>query len=137
MSPRQSHSLRMICALLFLVFSGGCISSSLRAQNAPEVPVVDGGLGGCRADFTVKDGAGKPIYNAKIHTLIKYGFFNKRKSELQVGTNSDGKASVTGLPNMPKTPIEFSIKSGTVETTVTDDPSNNCKVSFDVTLKIE
>jgi hypothetical protein len=132
MPPRQRQPIRFLCPLLLLVLCGG-----LLAQNAPEVPVVDGGLGGCRADFTVKDGAGKPIYNAKIHTLIKYGFFNKRKSELQVGTNSDGKASITGLPAVPKTPIEFSIKSGTVETTVTDDPSNNCKASFDVTLKVQ
>ena len=128
----SSRWLRFLCPLAFLVLSG-----SLLAQSAPEVPTVDGGLGVCRADFTVKDGAGKPIFNAKVHMTIKYGFFSKRKTELEVGTNSDGKASVTGLPGEPKRPIEFSIKSGTVETTVTDDPSNNCKATFDVTLKVQ
>jgi hypothetical protein len=132
MSTRQCQPLRFLCPLVLLALCGG-----LFAQNAQEVPKTDGGLGACRADFTVKDGTGKAIYNAKIHTLIKYGFFNKRKTELEVGTNSDGKASITGLPNVPKTPIEFSIKSGTVETTVTDDPTNNCKASFDVTLKVQ
>jgi len=53
-----------------------------------------------------------------------------------VGTNSDGKASVTGLPSLPKRPLEFSIKSGTVEKAVTDDPSENCNAKFDVTLAV-
>jgi hypothetical protein len=125
------RSIRFFCPTLFLVLCG-----ALAAANSPEIPVVDGGLGSCRADFTVKDGAGKPIYNAKIHVTIKYGFLSKRKAELEVGTNSDGKASVTGLPNLPKKPLEFSIKSGTVEKTVTDDPSDNCNATFDVTLSV-
>jgi len=116
----------------FLFLCGGVL-----AAQSPETPVVDGGLGSCRADFTVKDGSDKPVYNAKIHVTIKYGFLSKRKTELEVGTNSDGKASVTGLPNAPKRPLEFSIKSGTVEKTVTDDPSDNCNAKFDVTLKVQ
>jgi hypothetical protein len=120
-----------LCGILLLVLCGGLI-----AADSPEVPVVDGGLGSCRADFTVKDGSGKPIYNAKISVTLRYGFWSKRKTELEVGTNSDGKARVTGLPNSPKKPLEFSIKSGTVSTTVTDDPSENCNAAFDVTLTV-
>lgn len=131
MQSGQVRSLRFLCLTLLLVLCG-----SLVAANSPEVPVVDGGLGSCRADFTVKDGSDKPIYNAKIHVTIKYGFLSKRKAELEVGTNSDGKASVTGLPNSPKKPLEFSIKSGTVEKTVTDDPSENCNAKFEVTLTV-
>ncbi len=125
------RSIRILCPTFLLVLCG-----SLLAANTPDIPVVDGGLGSCRADFTVKDGSGKPIYNAKIHVTIKYGFLNKRKAELEVGTNSDGKARVTGLPNLPKKPLEFSIKSGTVEKTVIDDPSDNCNATFDVTLTV-
>ncbi|HYL84120.1 MAG TPA: hypothetical protein VE263_07805 [Candidatus Angelobacter sp.] len=129
---RKHPFIRLLGPSLFLFLAGGLI-----AADSPEIPVVDAGLGSCRADFTVKDGSAKPIYNAKVHTIIKYGFWSKRKTDLEVGTNSDGKASVTGLPNLPKKPIEFSIKSGTVETTVTDDPSDNCKATFDVTLKVQ
>jgi hypothetical protein len=82
----------------------------------------------------VKDGSDKPLFNAKISLTIKYGFLSKRKSQVEVGTNSDGKASVTGLPALPKKPLEFSIKSGDVTTTVTDDPSANCNATFNVTL---
>ncbi|HET8926135.1 MAG TPA: hypothetical protein VFN26_24335 [Candidatus Acidoferrum sp.] len=131
MRVHQALSLRFLSPVLFLALCGGLV-----AANSPEVPVVDGGLGSCRADFTVKDGSGKPIYDAKIHVTIKYGFFSKRKTELEVGTNSDGKARFTGLPNFSKKPLEFSIKSGTVSTTVTDDPSDNCTASFDVTLTV-
>jgi hypothetical protein len=127
----QVCSIRFFGAALLLVLCGG-----LLAQNAPEVPVVDGGLGSCRADFTVKDGSGKPIYDAKIQVTIKHGFWNKRKAELEVGTNSDGKARVTGLPDLPKKPLEFTIKSGTVSKSVTDDPSENCNATFDVTLTV-
>jgi hypothetical protein len=131
MGVRQVRSIRFLGLSLFLAVCGGFI-----AANSQEVPVVDGGLGSCRADFTVKDGSEKPIYNAKIHVILKYGFLSKRKTELEVGTNSDGKARVTGLPNLPKKPLEFTIKSGTVSTTVTDDPSDNCNATFNVTLTV-
>ncbi len=110
------RTILLLCALLALILNGGPASA-----DSPEVPVVDAGLGSCRADFTVKDGSDKPLYNAKISLTIRYGFLNKRKSEVEVGTNSDGKARVTGLPNLPKRPLDFLIKSGDLSATVTDD----------------
>lgn len=136
---------QILCSTVLFFLSGALAAAqspspaqapSQPAPQPPEVPVVDGGLGACRADFTVKDGSGKPLYDAKVHIIIKYGFFSKRKTELEVGTNSDGKARVTGLPSMPKKPLEFTIKSGTVSTSVTDDPSTNCNAVFDVTLTV-
>jgi len=106
------------------------------ANNSPEIPVVDGGIGPCGADFHVTDEAGKAIYNAKIHVTLKYGIFNARKTELEVGTNGDGKARFTGLPETPKKPLQFEIKSGTVSKSVTDDPSTNCSAAYDVTLSV-
>src|SRR5947209_14259644 len=108
MSRMRSWPARTIllpCALLVFILNGGPTTA-----DSPEVPVVDAGLGSCRADFTVKDGSDKPLYNAKISLTIRYGFLNKRKSEVEVGTNSDGKARVTGLPNLPKRPLDFLIK---------------------------
>ncbi len=84
----------------------------------------------------MKDEAGKPIYNAKVNVAIKSGFLNRKKTELEVGTNSDGKARVTGLPNLPKKPLEFQIKSGTVFKAITDDPSTNCTAVYEVTLSV-
>ncbi len=127
----QVRPILFLCAILVLILRGGPITA-----DSPEVPVVDAGLGSCRADFIVKDGSDKPIFNAKISVTIKYGFLNKRKSELEIGTNSDGKARISGLPDLPKKPLEFSIKSGNVSTTVTDDPSTNCNAVFNVTLTV-
>jgi hypothetical protein len=131
MRARQARSMRFLWVTVFL---GLC--SPVVANNPLEVPVVDGGIGSCRADFTVKDGEGKPIYNAKIAVTLRYGFFNKRRTALEVGTNGDGKARLIGLPDSPKKPLEFQIKSGTVSKSVTDDPSTNCNAVFDVTLSV-
>lgn len=106
------------------------------AQQTQDVPKIDGGVGACRADFTVRDGEKKPIYNAQISVQLRYGFMNMRKTDLQVGTNSDGKARFTGLPNFPKKPLAFHIKSGTVSKTVTDDPETNCNAVYDVALTV-
>src|SRR6266851_3364286 len=127
----QVRPILFLCAILVLVPFGGPFGA-----DSPEVPVVDAGLGSCRADFLVKDSAGKPIFNAKVSLTIKYGFLNKRKTQVEVSTNSDGKARVTGLPSLPKKPLEFFIKSGTVSATVTDDPETNCNAVFEVTLTV-
>jgi hypothetical protein len=127
----QVRPILFLSAIFIFVPLGAAV-----AEDAPEVPVVDAGLGSCRADFLVKDSAGKPIFNAKVGLTIKYGFLNKRKTQVEVGTNSDGKARVTGLPNLPKKPLEFSIRSGTVSTSVTDDPEANCNAVSEVTLKV-
>ena len=131
MALKHIRILRTICALAFLA-----ISAATLATNPPDVPSVDGGIGTCRANFTVKDGTNKPIYNAQIEVLIRYGFMNMRKTDLQVGTNSDGNARFTGLPNFSKKPLLFHIKSGTVSKTITDDPNTNCNASYDVILTV-
>ena len=61
---------------------------------------------------------------------------NMRKTDLQVSTNGDGKARFTGLPNFPKKPLEFHIKSGTISKTIADDTSTNCNATYDVVLTV-
>ena len=117
----------LICAPLLIPGSG-------RATDKTEVATVDAGLGACRADFTVKDGAGRPIYGAKINVSIKYGFLNKREIDLEDATNSDGKALFTGLPNFPKKPLDFTVSNGSASKTVTDDPFAICRAVFEVIL---
>lgn len=106
------------------------------AQVTPAMPEIDGGIGACTADFTVRDGDNKPIYDAQISVELRYGFLNKRRTDLQVGTNSAGRAKFTGLPNFPKKPLEFTIKTGTVSKIVTDDPNNKCNATFDVVFSV-
>jgi outer membrane lipoprotein-sorting protein len=124
------------CVLLLLVACGAALATHQSENAQSQIATVDAGLGSCRADFTVKDGAGKPLYGAKITTAIKYGFMNKRESDLEDATNSAGQARFIGLPNVPKKPIDFVVASGTVSKTVTDDPTGNCNAVFEVTLTV-
>src|SRR5260370_40345488 len=131
MRSKKMLSLAFLCAIDFL-----SAYAPLLANNSPEVPVVDGKVGSCKADFTVKDEAGKPIYNATIKVTLKYGLFNKRRMDLEIGTNGDGKARIICLPNSPTKPLAFQLTSGTVSQSVEDDPSTNCNAVYDVTLSV-
>jgi len=102
---------------------------------AADVPKISADLGSCSADFHVVDGTGKPIYNARVHTLVRSGAFGIHKLDLEIRTDSDGRASVINLPEVPKRPIVFDISNGSATTTLPYDPTQQCKAKFDVTLK--
>ena len=133
----RSRLARIVVAfwMLFAVFLCTAGVPSL-AGSPSEVPSISAGLGTCTADFTVVDAASKPMFNAKIHVKFAYGFMSKRNTELQVGTDSNGKAHVEGLPNkLKKPPLEYTIQSGDLTKTVTNDPAADCHPHFDVTLQ--
>ena len=115
----------------FLCLAG----AQLLAGNPADVPTISGGMGPCTADFTVIDASSKPVFDAKIHVKVKYGFMSKRDTDLQVGTNNDGKAHIEGLPDkLKKPPMEFTISHGDATKSVTNDPAANCHPTFAVTL---
>jgi hypothetical protein len=95
--------------LLFPALSG-------RTQTAEiPVPSVDAALGPCSADFTVTDRNFHPLYNAQIHVHFKYGLWGIKRMDLQIGTNSAGKARVKGLPaKLRHPPLDFVITYGSV-----------------------
>ena len=113
-----------------LLFAG----LSLAPAHAADVPVIKGELGPCSADFTVTDSASKPLYDAKIHISVRHGFMNKRKSDLEIGTNSDGKARVEGLPGKVKRPLEFQIRHEQRVQSLTHDPAADCHANITVVL---
>ena len=118
-------------ATFFLCVAG---AQSL-AGNPADVPTISGGMGPCTADFTVVDTSNKPVFDAKIHVKVKYGFMSKRDTDLEVGTNNDGKAHVEGLPaKLKKPPLEYTIQSGGLTQTVTNDPAADCHPTFNVTM---
>ncbi len=106
---------------------------AISQQKAPEVPVVDAGAGACWVDFSVKQHDGKPVYNAKIHVQVRYGMVHK--TDVEVGTNYDGKARISGLPQkVRKPPLTFDVRKANAITAVTHDPASNCHASYDVVL---
>ena len=100
-----------------------------------DAPKVSADLGACTADFHVTGADAKPIYNARIHTLIKYGAFGARKTDLEVRTDSNGQASVVALPNYSKKPITFEISNGSMNQIVQFVPTLQCHAKYEITLK--
>ena len=100
----------------------------------PELSVIDARLGSCAADFTVKDASDAPLYAATVHVRIRYGFLGLKRMDLEVGTNSEGKARVAGLPGGAK-PLTYDISKADRKTTVEQNLSTNCQATYAISLK--
>ncbi len=110
-------------------------TQSQQAADAKQIPVVDGNAGPCSVEFTVTDGQGHPVYAANIDVHIAYGFMGVHKLDLQVGTNFDGKASFTGLPQKVKGgTMYFRASQGERTGSAFYDPTNNCTASEGIFL---
>ncbi len=131
------NSFRTLLACLVLLCAGpiALSQSASPAVDPHSIPVVDGGLGPCTADFVINDGAGSPVYAAKVKVHIAYGFMSAHKLDLEVGTNADGKARFTGLPNRLKRGLFFQADEGDRTGNAFDDPSNTCKAQFTIALQ--
>jgi len=131
--------MKSIARLIAFLFLAATLSlSALAADDSQpkiEVPKIDAGLGACYANFKVTDGNGKPIYDAKIHTLIRTGLFGIKKTDLQIGTNSNGLAKITGLPDYTKRAVNFEISKDGKTKSVPFEPGMNCHPVVDVELK--
>jgi hypothetical protein len=96
--------------------------------------ILKAGLGGCSADFSVKDSDGKPVYDATIHVRVRYGMWGVKRADLEVGTNSDGKARIEGLPDKAK-PMAYDVQKRAQKATAEQDVSDHCHETYDITLK--
>jgi ABC-type Fe3+-hydroxamate transport system substrate-binding protein len=141
LSNRSTRFTLLLRLILLTALAAICASASALAQtNAAQpdpkaVPVIDGGIGPCTADFIITDASGAPVYAAKVNVHIAYGFASVRKLDLQVGTNIDGKARFTGLPDRIKHGIYFHASEGNRIGEAFDDPANSCKAQFTITLR--
>lgn len=132
---RRSFSAFVFVLLAFIVAGPLAVWSQSKSHTpSPVIPTVDAGLGNCSAFFTVVDGEQKPIYNVKISVTFRYGFFNFRKQDLVVYTNSDGQGRFQGLPTAVKKPLVFSFQIGDRQKSVTDDPGVTCTSKETVVL---
>ena len=99
------------------------------------IPVIDGAIGTCSANFIVTDDNAAPVYDAKIRVHIAYGFMYVRKMDLEIGTNIDGKARFTGLPARTKDGLVFQASKSDRAGTAFVDPSTTCKADLTVVLQ--
>lgn len=129
---KNAGMLTVITSALFVMLPGHGFTTQKQV-----VPVVDGHLGRCTADFTVTDKDKNPLYDAKIDVSLRYGFLGLRRMSLQVGTNSEGRARVAGLPDKPDKEFLFKITSGMLSDSVLMNTSDECNAEFDVALEEE
>jgi hypothetical protein len=127
--------MKRILALILLAVSISAFPQAPAAPDPKAVPVIDGAVGPCSADFLVTDPDGKPVYAASIKIHIAYGFMYVRKLDLEVGTNSDGKARFTGLPDRTKRGLFFEASAADLSAETFDDPATTCKTQLTVTLR--
>ena len=118
--------------LLALVLTAPALAQT---PDPKSIPVIDGGLGPCTADFTITDTDSKPIYLAKIKVHIAYGFMSTRKLDLEVSTNVEGKARFTGLPDRTKRGLFFEANEGDRAGNAFNDPSKTCQAQFAIALR--
>jgi hypothetical protein len=121
----------MLVATLVLV---AALVQQPAGDAPPDLAVIDARLGDCSADFTVSAADATPIYAATIHVRIRYGFMGIKRMDLEVGTNSDGKARVAGLPEKSR-PLLYDVWKDDLKTTVQQDVERTCAATFDVSLK--
>jgi hypothetical protein len=91
-----------------------------------KVPEISGNLGGCSVEIRVIDSAGKPVYGAQVSVHIRYGFGGFHRLDLQIGTNSEGRARFVGLSERARMPLSFYADYQGRETVVPVDLRQNC-----------
>ncbi len=89
----SKNFLALFATILLVVFAAG----PTWAQQG--VPTVDGESGGCSVDLTAVNASGRPVAGAQIEVEVYYGFLGVRRLDLQVGTDSHGRARFAGLPD--------------------------------------
>ena len=106
---------------------------ALQATPPPEVPVLNARIGSCSADFTVKDASGAPVYLALVHVRVRYGAMGVKRMDLEVGTNSDGRARIVGLPNKAR-PMTYDVTKDGKKATADQDVEKTCEAMLQVVL---
>jgi len=117
--------------LLAVVISAG----GADANQKRSIPSADAGRGPCTVDFRVIGSQRKPVAKAWIYVEIKHGFLGLKKIELQVPTDSDGRARVTGLSfKTRKDPLAFRVQHGDDYRVIYHYPAGDCDARFIVAL---
>jgi hypothetical protein len=102
--------------------------------STPDLAVISARLGDCAADFVVKDSDGQPIYAALVHVRIRYGFLGIKRVDLEVGTDSSGRARVEGLPDKIK-PLSFDVQKADTKALVEQTHLSHCQATYEVSLQ--
>lgn len=135
----SSNHARHSATLGVMIIAAIALSALALAQQpesrTPDIAILKANLGGnCSADFVVNDANGKPVYAAIIHVRVRYGLWNIKRADLEIGTNSEGKARIEGLPAKAKT-LTYDIEKDGKKTKVEQNVADMCRANFEASLK--
>ncbi len=123
----RSGKLILYAAAIFVLAGGLMPVHGQQTPDPHQVPVMDGEAGPCSVAFTVTDGKGAPVYDARIRVHMAYGFMGVKRLDLEAATNVDGKTQFKGLPEKVKGgTLSFRASQGKREGLATYDPTKNC-----------
>jgi hypothetical protein len=76
------------------------------------------------------------VYAATVTVHIAYGFGGFHRLDLEVGTDSEGKAKFTGLPSrVRRPPLEFDATKDELSGTLDYDPATECVAMHKITMQ--
>jgi hypothetical protein len=137
---RRSSAIGIAAVLVSLVLLGGILGFCADGEttaDAHAVPLIDGNIGPCSVEFTVTDASNAPVYDAKIRVHIAYRFLSAHKLDLEVGTNVDGRARVSGLPEKVKEALHFKASQADRYGETFYNPAEGCTAKRAIVLKAE
>jgi hypothetical protein len=126
---KSGYTRPMLMAAVALMLWAGA-----QDPQSPGPVVLNAGLGGCSADFSVTGADGQPAYAAVIRTNVRYGFMSMKRMELELSSGPDGKARIQGLPAKGK-PLAYTIIKGPEKASATQALKTQCNATFTVALK--
>ena len=138
----------LVVLMVIFMFGYLCAAQNSSSQNqnnsanqkdtqsnpSEKVPEISGNLGGCSVEVRAIDSAGKPVYGAQVSVHMRYGFGGFHRLDLQIGTNSDGRARFVGLTERARMPLSFYADYHGRETVVPVDLRQNCHQKQDATI---
>ncbi len=139
----------LVVLMVVLIFSWLCAAQNNASQKqnnsasgqektqsspADKVPEISGNLGGCSVEVRVIDSAGKPVYAAQVSVHMRYGFGGFHRLDLQIGTNSEGRARFVGLTERARMPLSFYADFHGRETVIPVDLRQNCHQKQDAAI---
>lgn len=139
MTPRPWRRISILCSVCLLLVIAPILlrgeGPGPEAEKTQQVPVVNGEAGPCSVEMTVTDAAGKPVYAATVRVHVSHGFLGMHKTDLEVGTNVDGKAKFIGLPKDRDEVLEFHASKGKQKGTALASPAQNCQSKHFIVLR--
>jgi len=136
----NKNKLRTLALPLTLLAVALSISAFSQTTTAPSpdpksIPVVDGAIGPCSADFTVTDAAGAPVYRRPNQGPHRLRIHERPQARPRSRHQLRRQSPLHRPPDRLKRGLYFEASEGDRTAEAFDDPAITCKAQFTVALR--